>query len=126
MNKRRIFAVTAGIVLAVNAFSSPAEALEPCIHEDGSGQGNCTWNAAVQGNGQGQSYDVIDGEPVYHHADQAWALWDAVGASSLLPDSPVMVAYAGHSLTPFPLTADTITVWDNAGNHYLFTVTDWS
>lgn len=50
----------------------------------------------------------------------AWQLWDAVGASSLLPDSATTVTFLSHNTTGYPLTADTIIVWDNYGNFYQF------
>lgn len=54
---------------------------------------------------------------------QAWALWDAVGAEKLLPtDRETRVEFTGYNRTGFPyLQANMITVWDDRGNHYLFT-----
>lgn len=137
MHRQSKFALLTIGVFSLNAMWSPATALEPCVHEDGSGQHACTWDASLQGNGHGQSFDVIDGQVFYHSEPvtevhppittpteaEAWALWDAVGASSLLPNAETRVVYSGHSLTPYPLMPGTITVWDAYGHHYLFTFT---
>lgn len=39
--------------------------LPACTYEDGSGQGDCYWDASKQGNGQGLSFAIINGETVY-------------------------------------------------------------
>lgn len=54
------------------------------------------------------------------HAEEAWALFDAYGAQLLPSDSETRVTFVGHSLSAYSLSADTITVWDTEGNHYLF------
>lgn len=71
---------------------------------------------------------ALTATPDYTTADlatleaQAWAQWDAVGASALLPSHATRVTFSGFNTTGFPyLTANMITVWDTAGNHYLFT-----
>lgn len=108
-----------------------------CIHEDGSGQDSaCFWDAQDRGNGQGQSIVIHEDDsitevpslvapvvaPVATLEAQAWGMWDAVGAASLLPaDVATEVHFVGYNTTGFPfLEANHITVWDNAGNHYLF------
>lgn len=62
-------------------------------------------------------------QPAQDHAAAAWDMFDATSAADLLPDTDSTVTFTGHSTAPFELTADTITVWDNHGNHYQFAVT---
>lgn len=101
--------------------------LPACEHEDGSGSVQpCIWDAQAQGNGLGTSiiHTPEVAEVVTSDVEaQAWALFDAVNASDLLPDTSSTVTFSGHSTTAYPLTADTITVWDLNGNHYQFTIT---
>lgn len=52
---------------------------------------------------------------------QAWALFDAVDAEVLLPETKwARVEFIGWNQVGFEPTENTITVWDNMGNHYLF------
>lgn len=112
--------IALGLVIGGGAVGLAAE---PCVHEDGSGQATCEWNAATQGNGTGTSHYVIQGQAVYGHEAAAWSLFDSSGAWSLLPNAHTRVEYAGHSYSPFVVDAYSITVWDGAGNYYLFTLT---
>lgn len=93
-----------------------AHAIPACVHEDGSGQGLCLWNAQTQGNGQGTS--VVNNWD--EQATEAWLMFDAAGAGSLVPAGHA-VEYTAHSWEPFVLGANHIQVTDYAGNHWLFT-----
>lgn len=70
--------------------------------------------------------DLETGEPVQVTAPAtsddatAWQLWDATGAASLLPDTATQVSFLGHNTVGYPLTGDTVIVWDNFGNFYQF------
>lgn len=96
--------------------------LPACIHEDGSGQGDCFWNAQTQGNGLGTSVTHTNGGAPM--ADLAWAAWDASGAVNLVttPDG-FWVNYVAVNQTGWVATEpNEIIVSDHLGNHYLFTV----
>lgn len=112
--------VAAGLVIGG---ITVAHGAEPCVHEDGSGQAVCSWNAQTQGNGIGESHMVIEGTVVQGHEAHAWELFDSTNAWSLLPYAHTRVEYAGWSPYPYTVDAHTVTVWDEHGNHYLFTLT---
>ena len=58
---KKLFAAVAVFVMAMPlGVASIAQAVPPCIEEDGSGQSMCYWDAAHRGNGQGVSYLVVN------------------------------------------------------------------
>lgn len=60
-------------------------------------------------------------EPSPEWAAYAWVMFDLYGAD-LLPDTETTVTLTGISPAPFTVDAQTITVWDSYGNHFLFEV----
>lgn len=50
------------VVAALLAATAFPQVIPPCEFEDGSGQAVCYWNAAVSGNGRGESYLMVGGE----------------------------------------------------------------
>lgn len=50
------------VVAALIAAMVTPVSIPPCQFEDGSGQAVCYWNAAVSGNGRGESYLMVGGE----------------------------------------------------------------
>lgn len=50
------------VVAALVAATAFPVSIPPCQFEDGSGQAVCYWNAAVSGNGRGESYLMVGGE----------------------------------------------------------------
>lgn len=50
------------VVAALVASTAFPVSIPPCQFEDGSGQAVCYWNAAVSGNGRGESYLMVGGE----------------------------------------------------------------
>ena len=50
------------VVAALVASTVFSDSIPPCEFEDGSGQAVCYWNAAVAGNGRGESYLMVGGE----------------------------------------------------------------
>lgn len=50
------------VVAALVAATVSPDSIPPCEFEDGSGQAVCYWNAAVSGNGRGESYLMVGGE----------------------------------------------------------------
>ena len=57
-----IAAMMAGLVWIAVEADNRTEGLPACATEDSD---NCYWDAEVQGNGEGQSFIVIDGEVTY-------------------------------------------------------------
>ena len=98
-------------------------ASEPCVHEDGSGQVSCYWDAQTQGNGQGTDVYHVQGTPVYGMEARAWSWFDSSNAWSLLPYAHTRVEYVGYSYVPYALDAYSIQVTDGAGTYYLFRLT---
>lgn len=142
--KKLILSGIALVALLFVGLSPVSATLPPCESEDSI---NCYWDAQTMGNGQGSSFVNIDGQITYttpageHTCAQgailsgerqcifpvsqessAWAVWDSSGASSLLPDYATTVTYLQSNTTGFPLTADTIVVWDAYGNFHQFLV----
>lgn len=119
--------------------SAPAIPTTPCQYEDST---NCYWNAQTMGNGQGQSFYDVDGQTYYVDASQlpttdvpttdttqgldalAWDLFDATGASDLLPQTASTVTFTASASPDSPITptADTIVCTDSLGNTYQFTI----
>lgn len=60
----RIMSIIAAAALAVAGVISSTAAIPPCDYEDGAGQSVCYWDAASWGNRRGESYVLVDGEPV--------------------------------------------------------------
>lgn len=58
---RAILSAICVVVALVGATVAP-DFIPPCEFEDGSGQAVCYWNAAVSGNGRGESYLMVGGE----------------------------------------------------------------
>lgn len=58
---RAVFSAICAVAALVAATVSP-QVVPPCQFEDGSGQAVCYWNAAVSGNGRGESYLMVGGE----------------------------------------------------------------
>lgn len=50
------------VVSALIAAMVAPGSIPPCMFEDGSGQAVCYWDAAVAGNGRGESYLMVGGE----------------------------------------------------------------
>lgn len=115
---KRQLALTGASLLLVAGGITAANALPACIHEDGSGQGPCFWNAQTQGNGQGTS--VVNDPSWNEQATQAWLMFDAAGAGALVPAGHA-VEYTAHSYEPFILGPNHIQVHDTLGNYWLFT-----
>ena len=74
-----------------------------------------------------EATDVIHTLPVYadpapdaYWAAYAWSMFDLYGADLLTNGGHVELI--GMGTTPFAVDAHTITVWDTAGNHFLFEV----
>ena len=58
---RAVFSSICVVAALVAATAFPVS-IPPCQFEDGSGQAVCYWNAAVSGNGRGESYLMVGGE----------------------------------------------------------------
>lgn len=58
---RAVFSAICVVAALVAATVFPVS-IPPCQFEDGSGQAVCYWNAAVSGNGRGESYLMVGGE----------------------------------------------------------------
>lgn len=50
------------VVAALVAATVSPDSIPPCEFEDGAGQAVCYWDAAVAGNGRGESYLMVGGE----------------------------------------------------------------
>lgn len=50
------------VVAALVAATAFPDSIPPCEFEDGAGQSVCYWDAAVSGNGLGESYLMVGGE----------------------------------------------------------------
>lgn len=50
------------VVAALVAATAVPQVAPPCEFEDGSGQAVCYWDAAVAGNGRGESYLMVGGK----------------------------------------------------------------
>lgn len=126
------------MMIFVPIASAQASTLPLCQNEDGSigttldGQTifeDCHWDAAHQGNGQGQSFDVVSGQYIYSDTTQglealAWDLFDATQASDLLPIDGATVTFtaSADASSPIAPTQDTIVCTDMLGNTYQFTI----
>ena len=58
---RAVFSSICVVAALVAATAFPVS-IPPCQFEDGSGQAVCYWDAAVSGNGRGESYLMVGGE----------------------------------------------------------------
>ena len=58
---RAVFSSICVVAALVAATAFPVS-IPPCQFEDGSGQAVCYWDAAVAGNGRGESYLMVGGE----------------------------------------------------------------
>lgn len=140
-----IFATLLGLALP----SQAAAPLDPstfpaCAYEDGSAQDSaCYWDAQGRGNGLGQSIIIHEDDSITETYSlsalapqpitedtttgleaMAWGLFDATGASDLLPDTASTVTFTASSAPGDPIapTADTIVCTDMLGNTYQFTI----